>query len=92
VSSSVPMPRPESLNWEDRTSSVRARMVVGALALTLVEVEEVDNQYKCLLGDVANTCFGYTRQWRLELAISVRWLVFESSSGLPLWFATTAPD
>ena len=29
----------------------------GALALTLVEVEEVDNQYKCLMGDVANTCF-----------------------------------
>ena len=33
-------------------------MMIGALALTLVEVGEVDNQYKSLMGDVANTCFG----------------------------------
>ncbi len=32
--------------------------MIGGLASTLVEVQEVDNQYKCLLGDVANTCFG----------------------------------
>jgi hypothetical protein len=80
------MPRSESLDWEDCTSSVKARMTIGALALTLVEVEEVDNRYKCLLGDVANTCFGFTRRGRLHLAISVRWFVFESSSGLPLSF------
>ena|SRR5258705_6813123 len=65
------------------TSSAKAGMMIGALELTSSKWRRLTISTKCLLGDVANTCFGYTRRGRLHPAISVLWFVFESSSGLP---------